>query len=285
VSHRVVVSSRQSHSEELAAEMEGQTIKEYTYYLFDFDGTLVDTLDIISASFMHTFNKRFNVQLEPAYVRSRIGLPLVEQYRKLLAELGLPTDSVTVEESVAIHTEYQSAHWKESVRLYPGVLDVLQQLQRRGKKMAIVTSRRLPALKMYSEHLGIWDFFDSVVTPELTDEHKPHPAPAWKALELLTGVSYNSPTTPSPTEITALMPFSAPSPTCPHAQCAVFIGDALFDIDCGNAAGTDTVFVTHGAGTLESLRTQPTYIVNSLLEIVAPICPSPLMPPGAGAIV
>ncbi|MBQ2994447.1 MAG: HAD-IA family hydrolase, partial [Peptococcaceae bacterium] len=109
-------------------------------------------------------------------------------------------------------------------------------------KTAIVTSRIRPSTMRDLEILQLNPaLFDAIITPESTIEHKPHPAPALKAIELL-GVS--------------------PEET-------IMIGDSVHDLQCGREAGCLTAFVQYSMVPQEELRAQnPDYSVASLSDLI-----------------
>ena len=78
-----------------------------------------------------------------------------------------------------------------------------------------------------------------MVTPDETDNHKPHPDPALKALALLK---------------------AAPEKT-------LFVGDASFDIECGQRANTDTALVAWSHNKADQMVIKPTYVISSMLDL------------------
>jgi pyrophosphatase PpaX len=78
-----------------------------------------------------------------------------------------------------------------------------------------------------------------MVTPDHTEKHKPEPEPALKAISLLGAQKEES----------------------------VFIGDSLFDIQCGTNAGIDTAFVTYSKTKSDQLAVKPTYLIKSLEDL------------------
>ncbi len=113
-------------------------------------------------------------------------------------------------------------------------------LKTSGKKLAVVTSRKRETAEIYLKYIGIYGFFDAIVTPELTQKHKPSPQPALKALEMLSAFPEES----------------------------VFIGDSFYDIECGSNAGMDTIFVSWSHNDPDKIRPSPTFIINSMTELL-----------------
>ena len=105
--------------------------------------------------------------------------------------------------------------------------------------MAIVTSRKINSLTIFLKETEIFDYFEVIITPDETEKHKPEPDPALKAMSLLGAVSEQS----------------------------IFIGDSLFDIQCGTNAEIDTAFVTYSKTKSDQLTVKPTYLIKSLEDL------------------
>ncbi|ERP31812.1 HAD family hydrolase [Chitinivibrio alkaliphilus] len=183
-------------------------MKEYDLYLFDCDGTILDTSELICKSyeFLCTrYGRPFNAQ----EVQRSIGIPLRRQMEFLFGPMS-DTHYDTLQKEFM---EYQYAHADSLLRVFPGVRDTLLQLTKHNKHLSIVTSRRRASLLRYLEFVSLKDLFEYCITPEDTALPKPAPDPVKKAL------SYYPPST------------------------AVFIGDSSVDIQSGTQAGIETVFV------------------------------------------
>eukprot|EP01079_Euglenida_sp_SAG-EU17-18_P007481 gene7481-1338_t len=121
-------------------------MKEYDFYLFDFDGCLAHTIDIIIKSFEHTLGT-LGQQREASVLRAAIGKPLKQQYMELL---GSEYGDERIQDVLEVHRKFQEQNWPGSVYLHQNVKETLTKLQEKGKKMAIVTSRTYPSLEMYA---------------------------------------------------------------------------------------------------------------------------------------
>lgn len=206
-------------------------MREYGAYLFDADGTLLDTKGPILAAF-EGMGRGLGVELPPReIIAGTIGLPLTRQIRLIL---GDGYDAGFYDRASAIYGDGLMADYKKTLKLFPGVLTGLRVLKERGKKLAVVTSRRILSLEAFLEVTGIDGYFDLLVTPELTERHKPDAEPALYAAREL-GVE--------------------------TGEC-VFIGDAVFDIECGHAAGMDTVLVAWGGNVSDGWKVQPDTIID-----------------------
>jgi pyrophosphatase PpaX len=213
--------------------------KKYSAFLFDADGTLIDTTEMIYKCFVHTLTRFSGPQPGRDEIVSSIGLPLYEQFEKYFGKLEKPR----ADEIARSHMEYQLSIADQYLRPFPSIAEGLSMLERNHCRLAVVTSRRMDTLTLYLEKTGLLRYFKVLITPESTTRHKPHPAPAFKALELL-GCT---------------------------AKDALFIGDSSYDIECGSEAGIDTAFVQWSHTSETCLKIRPTMIIRDLREL-AQLC-------------
>ncbi|NLW76522.1 MAG: HAD-IA family hydrolase [Methanomicrobiales archaeon] len=210
-------------------------MKEFSCYLFDADGTLFDTTELICQCFLNTAKYAKKPGLKRTEILRYIGMTLRDQMN---IHFG-PLSDQHFSELRSIHMEYQLSIYKDYLKLFDGVLETLQFLKEQGKRCAVVTSRFRASLDTYLTDTGIISYFDHFITPEVTSKHKPDAEPAVKALELL-NVS---------------------------AEDAILIGDSTFDIECGAAAGTKTAFVLWSLNNISSLRVAPTYFLEKMTDL------------------
>ena len=202
--------------------------------LFDLDGTLVDSMELILASFRETA-LHFKGETPPDSVLiAGIGTPLKEQLSTLASG---PAECEAMREFFA---EYYIRNHDAHVSSFQGVADQLKILQDAGQKLAIVTSKNDVGAHRALKHCQLTSYFDTIITIDSTTEHKPNPAPVLKALGDL-GVS---------------------------AANAFFAGDSTHDIEAGNAAGCFTVAVEWTAFDREKLAAcNPTLWIKDVSEI------------------
>ncbi len=211
-------------------------MKEYRNYLFDADGTLFDTVELIYRSYVYTCQKYNGIDVDRELVIKSMGLPLYKQIGLFLGELPEQKMNQILKE----YKEHQLTIYREHLVIYPGVEKTLRNLNTLDKRLAVVTSRKQETAFIYLKHVGIFDYFDVIVTPELTKRHKPDPAPAMKALELVKGAVDDS----------------------------LFIGDAEFDMLCGKSAGVDTAFAAWGPNESTELNSTPTFVLDEITDLL-----------------
>jgi pyrophosphatase PpaX len=178
-------------------------------WLFDFDGTLVDSVALIRASMRHATRTVLGVQPADDVLMAGVGRPLVDQMREL--------DPDRAGDLVEAYRAHNLAHHADLLRPYPGVDAMLAGLRRRGAAVAIVTSKMRDAVELGLRHVPL-GAFDAIVTCEDTARHKPDPAPVAHCLALLAA---------EPAD-------------------AVYVGDAPFDVRAGRGAGVATAAAMWG---------------------------------------
>jgi len=204
--------------------------------LFDFDGTLVDTTEMIYQSMRHaTTSVLGRDDFTREQLLANVGQPLPRQMQLMDAEKA----ELLLEAYRAHHEENHDALIAE----FPGIAEALQRLRAAGVKVAVVTSKRRRSVEMALEKFpGLDLVVDRFVTVEDTEEHKPHPEPLLKGLELMGDI--------------------------PKDQ-AVYVGDSPFDVQAAKAAGLTSVAVSWGAFSEDTLReAEPDYLVPDIDSVV-----------------
>ncbi len=210
-------------------------MKEYSVYLFDADGTLFDTAELIYQCFVYSCKKYGNRHITRKEVFDSIGLTLRTQFERYLG----PMEQERYDQIQADHMDYQMSIYTKYLHAFPGVVETLAGLKSHDKKLGVVTSRKIKSLSVYLRETDMYDFFDILVTPDETKKHKPDAEPVLKALFMLGA----------------------------QKEKAVYVGDSAYDIECGNNAGVDTVFVNWSHTNGDLLQTAPTFRIDSMEEL------------------
>jgi len=201
--------------------------------LFDLDGTLIDTIELILSSARHAFEEWPVRPTDEEWVRG-IGTPLVQQLRAYAAN----DDQLAL--LLARYRRYQNEHHDRLTRCYDDVPDVISALADRGHQMAVVTSKASPIAHQSLAFVGLDHFFPVVVGYDDTARHKPDPEPVRVALSRL-GVSPDD---------------------------AVFVGDSPHDILAGNAADVITIAALWGPFDRETLAdARPDHFIECMAEL------------------
>jgi pyrophosphatase PpaX len=200
---------------------------------FDLDGTVANTNELIYQSFKRMFTDKMNMEVEDAEIYSLFGEPLTSSLLKYQED---------IEEIMAYYRAYNDAHHDEMITSFEGVEEALKGLKEKGMKLGIVTSKREKMARRSLTCLGLLEYFDVIVTPEYTEKHKPAPEPLLKACELLGGIDPRN---------------------------TLMVGDATYDILCGNSAGATSVAVSYSVIAPEVIKAaNPHYTVDDLRELL-----------------
>jgi pyrophosphatase PpaX len=186
--------------------------------LFDLDGTLIDSIGLLLKCVHHTFEGRSPAPTDEEWVAG-IGTPLGKQ----LAPYAANEDEV--QQLTLRYRSFQRDQHDSFTSAFPGVVETVMELDRRGHPMGIVTSKSNEMMLRGLKWIGIDKLMRTTVGMDSCAIHKPDAFPVLLALEEL---GY------SPEE-------------------AVFVGDSPHDIQSGNAAGVVSVAALWGPFTREQL--------------------------------
>ena len=163
----------------------------YRAILFDLDGTLIDTMDLIVACWQHATTVHCGAPVPRERVLPTIGLPLVPALEEYAPGLG---DAL-----YATYSEHNQTWHDRLARLVPGTVEMLTTLQQAGIPLGLVTSKRHVTLQMGLDLHGLAPFFAAIIGFEDSERHKPLPDPVFAPAERLA----SRPTRrPSPTSAT-----------------------------------------------------------------------------------
>ena len=184
----------------------------YRTYLFDLDGTLIDSVELILASHRHACRVHLGESLPDAQFIAQMGRPL----RDIYADFA--TDPSAVEAMIATYRTYNVEHHDRMVSAYPGIASLLPQLAGRGARLAVVTSKLRDLACRGLRVAGLDGFFEVVIGADAVARGKPDPQPLLRALDAL-GVDVEG---------------------------AVMVGDSNHDLLAGRRAGVRTAAALWG---------------------------------------
>ena len=157
-------------------------INKFNTYLFDFDGTLVDTHESLYKVFLGAY-KAVGVEITRENVVHLMRVQLIRGYE----DMGAPMD----EEHIKIYCDeiirlLDDEEVLKLSKVYDDAKNVLNTLHQQGKTLGIVTSNSVHHVKDVLRFIGLDESLFSVfVGNKETKLHKPNPDPILKALELL----------------------------------------------------------------------------------------------------
>jgi pyrophosphatase PpaX len=207
----------------------------YPVVLFDFDGTLVDSIRLIIESYHHTMRAHRLAPQSDAFWIEGLGTPLRVQFRRFT------DDPAEIERLIATYREFNLAHHDAMVRPYPGALDAVRSLKARGTRLGIVTSKNRHGLQRGLDLCRFDGLFDVLQTSDDPVESKPSPAPVLAALTKLGA---------APAEV-------------------LVVGDSPHDIASGRDAGTATAACLWGPFTRAQLAIErPDHWLERFADLV-----------------
>jgi len=200
--------------------------------LFDLDGTLIDSIELILGAARHAFTDFAGRAPTDEEWRAGIGRPLQTVLREYAP------DDAEAARLFGRYREYQLEHHDRLVRPYDGIVETVRWLHGRGHPMALVTSKADWMAEKAMVLVGLNELIPTIVGCDSCVNHKPHPEPVERALALLGA---------EPAD-------------------ALFVGDSPHDVESGLAAGVTTVGVTWGAFTRDELERSGAEVVIDRVE-------------------
>jgi len=200
--------------------------------LFDLDGTLIDTNDLIIASFEHTFEQHSLTFTKEEIIEFN-GPPLADTFRTI--------DPLQAEQMIETYREHNFRVHDDYVKAFPHVVETVKALKKSGFKLGIVTTKMRKGVNKGLTLTGLDKLFDTIITLDDVEHAKPHPEPVKKALAEL--------------KVTA--------------DTALMVGDNHHDIIAGKSAGTLTAGVAWAYKGKERLMAyEPTYMLDDIRDIL-----------------
>ncbi len=201
--------------------------------VFDLDGTLVDSLPDIVASFRWSFAAVGLEAPSEAAVRSHVGLPLEAMY-------ALFAPPAAVVQLAAGYRRHYAEHLADRSRPFPGVEALLGELRERGYALAVATTKQTPMALRLVAAMGLGHALDHV---QGTDgfPHKPAPDVIERALAAMGAAGH------------------------------WMVGDTTHDVGAGKAAGLRTYAVTWGTHDEARLRAAGPDVVAPDLSALVPL--------------
>jgi pyrophosphatase PpaX len=204
--------------------------------LFDFDGTLVDSISLILESYRHTLRVHRGLTPPDSLWLEGLGTPLRIQFRHFT------DDPAEIEAMIATYRAWNLANHDRMVTAYPGAVATVKDLRAQGVKLGIVSSKNLNGLEKGIALCGMEGLFDTIVHCDSLPLSKPDPAPVRLALAELGG---------------------SPGTT-------LMVGDSPHDIASGREAGTTTAACLWGPFERDRLLEEsPDHILASFEELAA----------------
>lgn len=205
--------------------------------LFDFDGTLADTLPVCFLAFKSVFKEFDDREVTSEEIKGMFGP----------SETGIIRDNLkntNYEKAIELYYEIYRDRHDNLVQKNEAIYSLLRQLKTNGYKLGIVTGKARRSLDVSLECLGLNNIFDVIVTGDDVEFPKPHPEGINKTLEEL-GVSNKE---------------------------AIFLGDSDADILAGKQANVYTIGV-HWLPNFQTIEfsIQPDEVFSDISEFLPSI--------------
>ena len=203
--------------------------------ILDFDGTLADTRPGIVATMQHTLREMGLRTVNEGDICRRIGLPLADTFADLAGLRG-----ERLQKAIALYREAYADAGFSRAALFPHVASTLACCHRRRVGVAVASGKGKAALTALLERLGVGRYIAAVYGEQDAPRKKPAPDMALMAAKALGH---------SPDEI-------------------LVVGDTVYDIRMGRAAGCKTCAALYGYGAPDDLsREQPDYAISDFGEL------------------
>ncbi len=189
--------------------------------LFDLDGTLLDTVDAITAALNEALAEQRLGPLAATQVRVMIGRGAPMLIERALAQLEVPMEEAGREallQRYFRHYEHVEASDERGARVYPGVSNCLRELHRTGLQLAVVTNKQKQFATGLLRRLGLSEWIQVVVGGDSCARRKPDPQPLQVACETMQVETAH----------------------------ALMVGDSVNDVLAARAAGLPVVCVPYG---------------------------------------
>ncbi len=208
-------------------------IPAFRYYLFDLDGTLLDSAADICGAVQQVLSEHVSEPLPFEYLRSFIGFHLDAVFTGVLPHYSRQQ----LDQMIEAYKKNYLGRGHASTVLYPGVAEALEKL---GGGKATATTKGTPTTRAVLEQFGLLPYFDHV---QGTD---------------------GFPCKPAPDVLQRSMQALGAGPE----EC-LFIGDSETDMEAGRRAGVSICAVSYGYGKAEALdKWAPDYRVSDLRELL-----------------
>lgn len=210
------------------------TARDIQAVLFDLDGTLLDTHDLLITTFRYTARTVLGRSIPDERLMAKVGQPLNTQM------WDFTDDPEVHEELCRVYREYNAEIHDDLIRLFSGTVPMLERLKDAGYPLAVVTSKRHEVAMRGIARFDLGGYFDFLIGSDDWPEHKPHPGPVAHGCERL-GLD---------------------------ARACLYVGDSPFDMQAGNGAGCATAAALWGMfpqAVLEAER--PTFVCADGIDV------------------
>ena len=199
---------------------------KYSTYIFDLDGTLLDTLADLAAAVNYALRQHGMPEHTIDDVRRFVGNGVRKLMERAISDGEKNPD---FEATFATFREYYMHHSLDTTRPYPGIIETLEALKAKGCRLAVVSNKMMAATKELCQH-----FFAETIEVAIGENEaagirkKPAPDTVFEALRQLNDISLTSHHSPLTSDL------------------AVYVGDSDVDLETANNSGLPCISVLWG---------------------------------------
>lgn len=207
---------------------------KYKTLLFDLDGTIINTNELIINSFLYTLDQFYPNQYKREDLIPHMGKPLYEQ----MVFFG---EEAKAQEMIDVYREHNIRTHDEMVMEFPYVKEVLKELYEAGYTLGVVTTKMRNTTEMGLKLFGMDQYMSTIVSYEDTEYHKPAPAPVLLAMEQLDA----------------------------DPKTTLMVGDSQYDIQAAQNANVTSVGVSWSMKGPDFLKQfHPDYILEDFRDLI-----------------
>ncbi len=208
----------------------GNNLHSFACVIFDIDGTLARTSDLIFESFNHVSERYTGKRMTNQEIIALFGPPEEGGLARMLG-------SGEVDDAMNDLCDYYQTHHGRLAALHPGITDILEYLKDQGVKLAVFTGKGKRTSDITLRELKIDRYFDLIVSGSDVVNHKPHHEGITRVIEYFSL---------KPEEV-------------------LMVGDTVSDIKASHAAGVKVAAVVWDSYDTERvLKANPDYVFHSV---------------------
>ena len=215
------------------------TIQNKKLFIFDLDGTLVDTAPDFKNSINYMLNELNESEVSLEEIRNWVGYGARELIRRTVADKNIPHDEQKIEEMLKIFLLHYTHNIDDDSVLFNNVRNVLEFLKNNGIKLAVCTNKMERLSNILLEKLNVLHMFDYLVGGDSLSKSKPDPFPLLNICEKLN------------TEISD----------------SIMIGDSVTDLNAGKGAGMPVVLVSYGYTDNKDIYNEADLVINDFSQL------------------
>ena len=215
------------------------TIQNKKLFIFDLDGTLVDTAPDFKNSINYMLNELNESEVSLKEIRNWVGYGARELIRRTVVDKNIPHDEQKIEEMLKIFLLHYTHNIDDDSVLFNNVRNVLEFLKDNGIKLAVCTNKMERLSNILLEKLNVLHMFDYLVGGDSLSKSKPDPYPLLNICEKLN------------TEISD----------------SIMIGDSVTDLNAGKGAGMPVVLVSYGYTDNKDIYNEADLVINDFSQL------------------